>query len=152
MRTVRLPAPGDLAAEFLPHAAPFVLLDRILMIDGALGRFSKCIATDDPLIGRAGVLPPLLMVEAMAQGAGIVLACQSPRLLGRGIAVLAAVDHCEVRRTVRAGDVLLVEAEILRRHGNIARVRGLTSVGNHMCATAELTLALADVAAAPGEG
>jgi predicted hotdog family 3-hydroxylacyl-ACP dehydratase len=44
----RLPVAGDLAADFLPHAAPFLLLDRILSIDNTVGRFVKAVAADDP--------------------------------------------------------------------------------------------------------
>jgi len=145
----RTPTAGDLAADFLPHTAPFLLLDRILAIDGASGRFSKCITTADPLVSPRGELSPLLMVEAMAQGAGIVLAAREPALRDRS-AMLAAIDQCDVAGVARAGDVLEVEIDVLRRYSTVARVRGRARVGDRPCVTAAITLAFGSDTAGPG--
>jgi 3-hydroxyacyl-[acyl-carrier-protein] dehydratase len=142
MTTSRLAAAGDAAADFLPHTAPFLLLDRIVAIDGPSGRFVKHVTAADPLLGPAGELAPLLLVEAMAQGAGIVLGRQEPDLRSRG-AVLAAIDHCEIQDTVRIGDQLAIEVTVVRRYASMARIRGRASVGTRTCATAALTLAFA---------
>lgn len=139
----RLPEAGDLAADFLPHAAPFLLLDRILTIDEHAGRFSKGITADDPLVAPAGVLSPILVVEAMAQGAGLVLMRREPELRARGSAVLAAIDRCEVRAPARIGEVLIVEITVTRRYADMARIHGRASVGDVVCAEATLTLAFA---------
>ncbi len=141
--SARLPAAGDLAADFLPHAAPFLLLDRILAIDEQGGRFSKGITRDDPLVGNAGVLSPILVVEAMAQGAGLVLMRREPALRARERAVLAAIDRCEVSATARAGDILIVEITVTRRYADMARIHGRATAGGQLCATAILTLAFA---------
>jgi 3-hydroxyacyl-[acyl-carrier-protein] dehydratase len=141
--TTRVPAAGDLAADFLPHAAPFLLLDRIVAIDDTVGRFVKAVASDDPLVGPTGVLAPMLVIEAMAQGAGLVLMRREPALRARGSAVLAAVDHGEVGVPVTAGDLLVVEVTVTRRYGEMARVRGRALVGERVAATASLTLAFA---------
>jgi 3-hydroxymyristoyl/3-hydroxydecanoyl-(acyl carrier protein) dehydratase len=143
----RLPAAGDLAAEYLPHAAPFLLLDRIVALAPPSGTFTKCVTASDPLLAAGGALSPLLLVEAMAQGAGILLMRDHPGLVGRG-AMLAAIDHCEVAGTAAAGDVLTVEVTLLRRYGDMARVRGTARVDDRPCAAASLTLALAPEAAA----
>ena len=148
----RTPMAGDLAADFLPHTAPFLLLDRILAIDDTTGRFSKCVATDDPLVGPAGVLAPILVVEAMAQGAGLVLMLREPGMRARGSAVLAAIDRCEVHVPARVGDLLVVEIRVVRRYAEMARVRGRALVGDQVCANASLTLAFAADPARAGAG
>lgn len=140
--SMRLPEAGDLAADFLPHATPFLLLDRILAIDEQGGRFSKGVTVDDPLVGPSGVLSPILVVEAMAQGAGLVLMRREPALRARG-AVLAAIDRCEVKAPARAGDVLLVEIVVTRRYAEMARIHGRASAGGLACVDASLTLAFA---------
>jgi 3-hydroxymyristoyl/3-hydroxydecanoyl-(acyl carrier protein) dehydratase len=139
----RAPEAGDLAADFLPHAAPFLLLDRILAIDEHGGRFSKGLTVDDPLVGRSGVLSPILVVEAMAQGAGLVLMRREPALGARGGVVLAAIDRCEVGAPARAGDILIVEITVTRRYADMVRIHGRAAAGGHACATAILTLAFA---------
>ncbi len=144
----RVPSVGDLAADFLPHAAPFLLLDRIVAIDEQGGRFSKGLTVDDPLVGPAGVLSPILVVEAMAQAAGLVLMRREPDLRALGSAVLAAIDRCEVGAPARAGDVLIVEITITRRYADMARIHGRAVAGGHVCATATLTLAFAPLRSA----
>ena len=149
MTISRLAAAGDAAADFLPHTAPFLLLDRIVAIDGPSGRFVKHVTADDPLLGPGGELSPLLLVEAMAQGAGIVLGRQEPELRARG-AVLAAIDHCEVTGSAGVGDALEIEIAVVRRYAGMARIRATAAVGSRTCATAALTLAFApDVTRAP---
>ncbi len=140
--SVRRPEVGDLAADFLPHAAPFLLLDRILAIDEQGGRFSKGVTVDDPLVGPSGVLSPILVVEAMAQGAGLVLMRREPALRARG-AVLAAIDHCEMKAPARAGEIVLVEIVVTRRYAEMARIHGRATVGGLACVDATLTLAFA---------
>ena len=142
MTTFRLAAAGDSAADFLPHTAPFLLLDRIIAIDGPTGRFVKQVTAADPLLSPDGELSPLLLVEAMAQGAGIVLGRQEPELRARG-AVLAAIDHCELTSTAGIGDQLEIEITVVRRYAGMARIRARASVGARTCATAALTLAFA---------
>jgi len=141
--STRVPSAGDLAADFLPHAAPFLLLDRILAIDEQDGRFSKGLTVDDPLVGPSGVLSPLLVVEAMAQAAGLVLMRREPALRALGNAVLAAIDRCEVSAPARAGDILMVEITVTRRYADMARIHGRAVAGGQVCATAILTLAFA---------
>ena len=140
---VRLPTAGDLAADFLPHAAPFLLLDRILAIDEQGGRFSKGLTVDDPLVGVSGVLSPMLVVEAMAQGAGLVLMRREPSLRDRGSAVLAAIDRCQIDAPARAGDVLIVDVIVTRRYADMARIHGRATAAGLACADATLTLAFA---------
>jgi 3-hydroxyacyl-[acyl-carrier-protein] dehydratase len=149
MTSARLAAAGDAAADFLPHTAPFLLLDRVVAIDGPTGRFVKHVTAADPLVSASGALAPLLLVEAMAQGAGIVLGRQEPELRDRG-AVLAAIDHCEVQGGVRVGEELAIEVTVVRRYASMARIRGRASVGARTCATAALTLAFAPDARPPG--
>ena len=142
MTTSRLAAAGDSAADFLPHTAPFLLLDRIVAIDGPTGRFVKQVTADDPLLSPDGELSPMLLVEAMAQGAGIVLGRQEPELRARG-AVLAAIDHCELTGSAGIGDQLEVEITVVRRYAGMARIRARANVGARTCASAALTLAFA---------
>ena len=149
MTTSRLAAAGDAAADFLPHTAPFLLLDRIVAIDGPSGRFVKHVTADDPLLSPAGELSPTLLVEAMAQGAGIVLGRQEPELRARG-AVLAAIDHCDVTGSGGIGAALEVAITVVRRYAGMARIRASASVGTRSCATAALTLAFAPDVTSPG--
>jgi len=150
MPTARLAAAGDAAAEFLPHTPPFLLLDRIVAIDGPTGRFVKHVTAADPLLGPSGELSPILLVEAMAQGAGIVLGRQEPELRERG-AVLAAIDHCAIAGSAAIGDALEIEITVVRRYAGMARIKARACVGARTCATASLTLAFPPGSSAASE-
>jgi UDP-3-O-[3-hydroxymyristoyl] N-acetylglucosamine deacetylase/3-hydroxyacyl-[acyl-carrier-protein] dehydratase len=149
MPIARLAAAGDPAAEFLPHTPPFLLLDRIVAIDGPSGRFVKHVTAADPLLGPSGELSPILLVEAMAQGAGIVLGRQEPELRERG-AVLAAIDHCAIAGSAAIGDTLEIEIAVVRRYAGMARIKARASVGARTCATASLTLAFPPASSTAG--
>src|SRR5262245_49995260 len=128
MPTARLASAGDPASEFLPHTPPFLLLDRIVAIDGPTARFVNHVTAADPLPGPAARLSPILLVEAMAQGAGIVLGRQEPALRERG-AVLAAIDHCVIAGSAAIGDALEIEITVVRRYAAMARIKARASVG-----------------------
>ena len=145
----RPPYAGALAADFLPHTAPFLLLDRILALDATTGRFSKAVTTDDPLVAASGVLSPILIVEAMAQGAGLVLMTREPELRDRGSTFLAAVDRCEILAPVRIGDLMIVETTVVRRYAEMARVAGTASVADRPSVRATITLAFVATPPAP---
>jgi len=120
------------------------------LIDGPTGRFVKHVTAADPLLGPSGELSPILLIEAMAQGAGIVLGRQEPELRERG-AVLAAIDHCAIAGSAAIGDALEIEITVVRRYAGMARIKARACVGARTCATASLTLAFPPGSSAASE-
>ena len=58
----------------LPHAYPFLLLDRVVeMVPGVSAVAMKNLTRDDPLLDGDGCLPAVLLAEAMAQCAGMAV-------------------------------------------------------------------------------
>ncbi len=122
----------------LPHAYPFVLLDRVLMVDpGHWAVASKQLTRDDALVDARGVLPPALLAEAMAQTAG--LAVSAPP---RSVAWLVQIDRFRCRVPVHSGTALVVIARVLRRFGRTVKVRASISMAGRRCAAGELVLHL----------
>jgi len=121
----------------LPHAAPFLLLDRVLEVGERTGAFLKLVSAADPCVGRDGQLPAAFVIEALAQGGGALLAAQ------RGAAAagyLAAVDDFRMLGEVRVGDELRVEVEILRNFGGAILLRGRALVDGELRAEGRITL------------
>ncbi len=125
--------------ELLPHRFPFVLVDRVLeCVPGSRIVALKNVTINEPFFtghfpGRP-VMPGVLIVEAMAQAAGI-LSFKTPelRLTKGSIFYFAGIDECRFKRPVTPGDALRLEAAILKV------VRG---VGKFSCrATADGQLA-----------
>src|SRR6185295_7395568 len=110
----------------LPHAAPFLLLDRVLDIGERRGVFLKLVTAADPLVAPDGTLPAAFVLEALAQGGGALLSALGTE--GWTAGYLAGVDAFRTTRPVRVGDTMRVEVEILRHVGGATMLRGLASV------------------------
>jgi 3-hydroxyacyl-[acyl-carrier-protein] dehydratase len=128
----------------LPHAYPFLLLDRTLALEP--GRWAvglKNVTDDDPLLTPDGVLPPVLLAEVMAQAAGVAVAAVPGQ---GGPALLARIDRFRCRSPAVAGDQLVVTARVVRHFGAAVMVRASVRIGHRRCAAAELVLQLPQAA------
>jgi 3-hydroxymyristoyl/3-hydroxydecanoyl-(acyl carrier protein) dehydratase len=121
----------------LPHAAPFLLLDRVLEMDEKAGTFVKLVSATDPCVAPDGHLPAAFVLEALAQGGGALLTAQSG---GPTAGYLVAVDDFRMLGRVRVGDALRVEVTIARTFGATVVFRGRALVGGDLRAEARFTL------------
>ena len=121
----------------LPHAAPFLLLDRVLDVDEKAGTFLKLVSAADPCVAPDGHLPAAFVLEALAQAGGALLTAQSG---GPTAGYLVAVDDFRMLGPVRVGDALRVEVTIARTFGATVVFRGRAFVGDDVRAEARLTL------------
>jgi 3-hydroxyacyl-[acyl-carrier-protein] dehydratase len=122
----------------LPHAYPFHLLDRAVVL--APGRWAvgmKNLTRDDPLVDAEGRLAPVLLAEAMAQTAGLAASDASG---AASAGVLAQIDRFRCYPPVVAGDHLLVTARVVRRFGAAVKVRASVRVAGRLRAAAEFVL------------
>lgn len=123
----------------LPHAYPFLLLDRVVEVrTGRSARAVKNVTRDDPLVDAAGFLPPVLLAEALAQAAGIA----AIGLHGRMTAVLARIERFRSRATVHAGDRLEISVRVLKIFGMIVKARGVVRIDGRIAAAGEVFLHL----------
>jgi 3-hydroxyacyl-[acyl-carrier-protein] dehydratase len=122
----------------LPHASPFLLLDRVIEVSERQGSFSKLVTASDPCIGGDGRLSAAFVLEALAQGCGALLAEQDNASQAAGY--LAAVDDFRVLGEVTAGDELRIEVEVLRHFGGAVLFRGRATVEGDLRAEGRITL------------
>lgn len=136
-RSAAAESEGDAAAR-LPHAYPFRLVDRVLALEPerwAIGL--KNLTRDDPLLTDDGTLPVVLLVEIMAQVAGLA---GSARAAAAGPVVLAQINRFRCRTAAVAGDCLLVVAKVRRRFGSAVKLHAVVIVAGRRRAAAELVL------------
>jgi 3-hydroxymyristoyl/3-hydroxydecanoyl-(acyl carrier protein) dehydratase len=124
----------------LPHAAPFLLLDRVVDVGERAGVFEKVVAAADPLLAPDGTLPAAFVLEALAQGGGALLNALAHE--GQTAGYLAGVDAFRVHRAVHAGDRLRVEVEIVRHVHGATMLRGRALVDDALAAEGRFTLAV----------
>ena len=85
-------------------------------------------------------MPGVLIIEALAQLSGLLL-LNKPENLGK-YAYFVAMDNVKFRRTVLPGDVLLLEAEVLRIRSKTGQMRTRAYVDGRAVAEADLMFAL----------
>lgn len=134
--------------EFLPHRDPFLLLDRVVAIEGARRLVAeRDVRPEEPWFaghfpGRP-ILPGVLIIESLAQAAG-VLAFHSMDHRGEQSVYFTSADHVRFRRPVVPGETLRLEVELLRRRGNVWRFRCEAFVGDQRVAEAQVQAVAGD--------
>ena len=131
-------------AEVLPHRYPFALVDRITDgEEGSWARGIKCVSAAEPVFcghfPQYHVLPGVLIIEALAQTAAVAMLV-APEHQGK-LGFLGGVKNARFKRQVRPGDVLELEARIVKTRASFAFVEGTARVDGEVAATVELTLA-----------
>lgn len=88
------------------------------------------------------LMPGVLMVEALAQVAGI--ACSGVEGNEGKLGVFTGIDNCKFRRQVVPGDVLRLEVDITAFRRGIAKAEGKAFVGEELACSANITFAMVD--------
>jgi UDP-N-acetylglucosamine acyltransferase len=131
----------------IPTQYPFVLVDRVVEHDpgGRLVAIKNVTGSEEFFEGHfpgAPVMPGVLLMESLAQAAGIWLLknAEDPRRLEVHV---VGIDQAKFRRPVLPGDQLRLEITVLRRRGPLCRVRGEVRSGENRVAEANLLLRVA---------
>ena len=138
-------SPVDLPpiADILPHRYPFLLVDRIVSLEpGRRIVGIKRVSLGEPYLaaGRVPVLPPTMIVEAVAQvGAVLVLALPEHR---NKIAVVLGMERVRSRKPVHAGDTLEIEVTVQKLKASMGRMAGTVRVNARLMASGVVTFAL----------
>jgi UDP-3-O-[3-hydroxymyristoyl] N-acetylglucosamine deacetylase/3-hydroxyacyl-[acyl-carrier-protein] dehydratase len=133
--------------KILPHRYPFLLVDRILSFEGhtkAVGQ--KAVTMNEPFFpghfpGHP-VMPGVLQVEAMAQVASILM-CRSSNNAGK-IGYFMSADKVKFRKPVLPGDTLIIEVELVRARGKIAKANAVCRVKENIVSEGELMFGMID--------
>src|SRR6185437_15562102 len=123
--------------KILPHRYPFLLVDRIDELEAERIVGIKNVTANEPFFNGHfpdfPVMPGVLIIEAMAQVAGVLVLSQMPDR-GNKLVLLASVEEAKFRRPVRPGDQLRIEMKIAKRKATIAKTEGTVSVDGHVVA------------------
>jgi 3-hydroxyacyl-[acyl-carrier-protein] dehydratase len=138
---------GVMAA--LPHRFPMLLVDRVedLVVDERIAAI-KAVTINEPFFaghfpGRP-IMPGVLIVEALAQAAGI-LAVESLGLRGSGkLVYFMAIDGAKFRTPVGPGCLLRLEVEFVQKRSSVCKFAGRALVDGKLAAEANFTAMIAD--------
>lgn len=137
----------DAIRDILPHRYPFLLVDRIEELEPERIVGIKNVTANEPFFPghfpEFPVMPGVLIVEAMAQVAG-VLVLKNIEDRKSKLVLLAGVDGAKFRKPVRPGDQLRIEMKVLRQKATMVKVSGTATVDGVIAAEAEMLCVLAD--------
>jgi beta-hydroxyacyl-ACP dehydratase FabZ len=133
--------------QILPHRYPFLLVDRILELEPERIVGIKNVTVNEPFFNghfpEFPVMPGVLIVEAMAQTAGVLVLKSIPERHSK-LVLLVSIDAARFRRPVVPGDQLRIEMTVLRRKGSVAKMAGRATVDGRLVAEAEVMCKLED--------
>ncbi len=134
--------------DVIPHRYPFLLVDRILEVEGTKRIVGiKNVTINEPFFqghfpGHP-IMPGVLIIEAMAQVGGMLLlgTIEDP---DQKVVYFMSLDNVKFRRPVTPGDQLRCELEMLQNRGRTCRMKGVAYVDGNVVAEAEMMARVVD--------
>lgn len=130
--------------ELIPHRPPFLLIDRVDQITAnKQARGIKAVTGTEPhLAGHFPghpIMPGVLIVEAMAQTAGVLIAHSNREDTEGKHVYFTTIDKVKFRAPVRPGDILHLEVGITGGRGQLYKFDGEASVDGRAVASASFS-------------
>jgi beta-hydroxyacyl-ACP dehydratase FabZ len=133
--------------NILPHRYPMLLVDRILELEPDRIVGIKNVTVNEPFFAghfpEFPVMPGVLIVEAMAQVAGVLVLKEIGDRENK-LVLLASIEKAKFRRPVLPGDQLRIEMKVGKRKASVALMYGEATVDGVVVAEAEVLCKLAD--------
>jgi len=141
----------DEVMKLLPHRYPFLMVDKILEMDpGKSLKAVKNVTINEPYFQghfpHRPVMPAVLMMEALAQTAGL-LAYKTGELKpnDQSVFYFAGIDKARFKRPVEPGDQLILQVDLIKKKRNIWFFKAVASVDGVVAASAEIMCAEQEV-------
>jgi beta-hydroxyacyl-ACP dehydratase FabZ len=131
----------------LPHRYPMLLVDRIVELEKERIVGIKNVTANEPFFQghfpEFPVMPGVLIIEAMAQTAGVLVLGQIPDRENK-LVFLVSVERAKFRKPVVPGDQLRMEAIITKNKISVAKITAKATVDGVLVAEADLMCSLVD--------
>ena len=134
--------------KLLPHRYPFLLVDRILSYDLSTRSIvaQKNVTINEPFFAGhfpgAPIMPGVLILEALAQAAGVLLGILLENERDQKIALFLGIQKAKFRHPVKPGDILTLKAEFSLISAKGGKAVAQTFVDSRVVAEGELSFVL----------
>jgi 3-hydroxyacyl-[acyl-carrier-protein] dehydratase len=134
--------------KMLPHRYPFLMVDRVIDIRGTEhGIGIKNVTFNEPHFQghfpNDPVFPGVLMIEGMAQTAGVLCIAATPAGRPKSVFFLT-IDKAKFRKPVRPGDTIEYHMDMIGHRKTMWWYRGKAKVAGQIVAEAEVGAMLSD--------
>lgn len=133
--------------RILPHRYPMLLVDRIVEMEAERVVGIKNVTHNETFFQGHfpdfPVMPGVLIVEAMAQAAGVLVLSSIPDR-DKKLVLLVAIENARFRKPVVPGDQLRMEMCVVKRKASVAKMAGRATVDGVVVAEVEVMCKLAD--------
>jgi 3-hydroxyacyl-[acyl-carrier-protein] dehydratase len=141
--------------QLIPHRFPFLLVDRVLSISDNGITALKNVSMNEPFFQGhfpdQPVMPGVLIVEALAQAAGVLMGYQleqAGELMENKLMFFMSMDNVKFRQVVTPGDQLMLKVSLTQKRGQIAKFESkavvqekITTEANFMAMISDKTVA-----------
>ena len=132
--------------KVLPHRHPFLMVDRVISIDGNHIVAQKNVSVNEPYFEGHfpdhPIMPGVMQLEAIAQVAGILMLKKAENF-GK-LAYFMAAEKVKWRKPVLPGDILTINVELTKTRGKIGKAIGKCLVNGEEVSGALITFMLVD--------
>ena len=139
-------ADTQLIQRIIPHRYPFLLVDKVVDIDGTKSATGiKNVSMNEPHFQGhfpgTPIMPGVTIIEAMAQTSAVMVGATMGLMDKNMLIYFMGIDNCKFRRKVVPGDVLELKVETTRGKpgGKVWRFKGVATVDGELAAEAEFT-------------
>lgn len=135
--------------RLLPHRYPFLMIDRIIDIDGDKSATGiKNVTINEPCFQGHfpgfPVMPGVLLIEGIAQTAGAICVAALGETYEPRIVYFMSIDRAKFRRPVVPGDCVHFHVRKIRNRGPVWRFHGDAKVDGTLVAEAEVSAMIID--------
>jgi 3-hydroxyacyl-[acyl-carrier-protein] dehydratase len=133
----------------IPHRYPFLLVDKIIAMEENKSIVGvKNVTFNEPHFNghfpNKPIMPGVLIIEAMAQTASVMVINSGGRVLGDNIVYFMSIDNAKFRKPVIPGDVLELHINVIQNRGAVWKMSGIARVSNEKVAEAVFSAMIVD--------
>ncbi len=135
--------------EMIPHRYPFLLIDRVVDLKSNVSAVGiKNVTINEGFFQghfqRQPVMPGVLIVEAMAQTAGVLVVYTLEGAAAGKLVYFMSIDEARFRKPVFPGDTLRIHVEKERHRGNVWKFAAQAKVDEQVVAQARFAAMIMD--------
>jgi 3-hydroxyacyl-[acyl-carrier-protein] dehydratase len=137
--------------KLLPHRYPMLLVDAVYDYEvGKWIRGLKSVSVNEPFFQghfpHYPVMPGVLVIEAMAQLAGLLTILSGvAKRDGSQLVLFAGIDEARFKRQVMPGDQLVIQVDLARAIRGVGRFNAVARVADNVVCEATLLAAVRDM-------